>query len=98
MLGFFIAFLPAMLFGFFLAIMDALDLPAVVQILVPLVIAVVVPLGIFLLVSARLKDGTVKQEAMRDAMRIIVFVAVGVYALGALIVGACIWIIVEAYS
>lgn len=97
LLGFFIAILPAGIFGTLLAIFTNVDAWPGLQVLVAIVSAIVIPVAIFLLVSNRLKDGTAEQQSMRTAMRIIVFIALGTYALGIIVVGACIALLVGSY-
>lgn len=96
-LGFFLAILPAGVFGTMLAILSNVGLSPVIEIVVPLVLAVVIPAAIFLLANSKLKDGTAQQQQMRTAMRIIVFIAIGTYALGIILVGACIALLAGAY-
>jgi hypothetical protein len=97
LLGFFIAILPAGIFGTLLAALSNVDSWPTLRVLVPLVLAVVIPVAIFALVSSRLKNGTPQQQQMRTAMRIIVFIAIGTYALGLIVIGACIALFVSAY-
>lgn len=96
-LGFFIVLLPAVLFGVFYAILVNVDISAAIQVLVPLILAIAIPAALFFLMSSKLKDGTPKQETLRTAMRIIVFVGIGTYALGGLVIGGCIALLVGAY-
>lgn len=96
-IGLFLFVLPGLVAGVVFAALDDAFGSGAGPILTALVLAIIVPLGLFLLLDLTLKDGTVQQRALRNAMRIIFFVGAGTYAVGGLIFGVCIALLAGAY-
>ncbi|MGI9594771.1 MAG: hypothetical protein ACR2QK_01345 [Acidimicrobiales bacterium] len=88
---------PPIIFGLLASILDSFGSPGVVTILVPAVVAVGVTVGAFVLIIKQMDRSMPKQAAIRTAMLVAGYTSLGIWAVGLLLVGACIAIFVGAY-
>lgn len=88
---------PPFIFGLLASILDGVGSPGAITIILPLIVAVGVPVAAFILIIKQMDRTMPKQAAIRTALLATGYTSLGIWAIGLLLIGACIALIAGAY-